>query len=401
MKSIRTVFKSGYGPSSSHTVGPTIASKVIDRKYVDYDFIEVTLFGSLALTAKGHGTDKAIEAIIPNAKIILDKTKRIDELPHPNTMIFKTYKDGKLLGEDTVLSIGGGDIKVNNEIWNPGEVYSEKNFSEIIEECEKRNITLPEFIYEKEEDDFKDELRLKWSMMKDCINRGLNTTGVLPGDLGIERKAKFLYEMKVEDEGETQKEDRLISSYAFAAAEENAAGHMVVIAPTCGSCGVLSAVLYFMEHDRKYTEDEIIDGLAVAGLVGNIIRTNASVSGAECGCQAEIGSACSMTAAALAQLNHLNLKQIEYAAEVAMEHHLGLTCDPVHGYVQMPCIERNAIAAMRAVNSVNISKFLYLNRKISFDAVVETMYKTGCDLSEKYRETSSGGLASMFEKINK
>lgn len=396
MKSISTVYKSGYGPSSSHTVGPSIASRIISNRYKDYDKMKVFLYGSLALTGKGHGTDKAIKNYLPDAEIIFDLKKPESELPHPNTMEFVAYKDAKIIAKETVLSIGGGDIKIVNENYSPKDIYPQKNFSEVIEECKKRNITLPEFIYLMEGEGIKKELEDKWEKMKECIHRGLNTEGLLPGDLKLERKAKMLNEMKVKDESQNAKEDRLIASYAYAVAEENAAGNMVVIAPTCGASGILPAVLYYMEHDRNYSHGEIIDALAVAGMIGNVIRTNASISGAECGCQAECGSACSMAAAAKAQLAGMNLEQIEYAAEVAMEHHLGLTCDPVHGYVQIPCIERNAVGAMRAINSVNLARFLYMNRKISFDAVVDTMYKTGCDLSEKYRETSEGGLASLY-----
>lgn len=401
MKSISTVFKSGYGPSSSHTVGPSIASRIISNKYKDADKIEVILYGSLALTGKGHGTDKAIKNFIPDAQIKFDLKKPESELPHPNTLEFIVYKNDEIIARETVLSVGGGDIKIIGENYNPKEVYPQKNFSKIIEECEKRNISLPEFIYMSEDEGFKADLEDKWEKMKDCINRGLNTEGFLPGDLKLERKAKMLHTMKVKDESENAKEDRLIASYAYAVAEENAAGNLVVIAPTCGASGILPAVLYYMEHDKNYSHDEIIDALAVAGMIGNVIRTNGSISGAECGCQAECGSACSMAAAAKAELAKMNLEQIEYAAEVAMEHHLGLTCDPVHGYVQIPCIERNAVGAMRAINAANLAKFLYLNRKISFDAVVDTMYKTGCDLSEKYRETSVGGLASLYPVDNK
>lgn len=397
MYSITSVFKKGFGPSSSHTIGPTIASKIFSRRYPERDASKVILYGSLALTGKGHGTDKAILSNMKEAEIVFDAEKC--DLPHPNTMEFFAYKDSKEIGHETILSIGGGEIVVLGDGYIEKEVYKEKNFTEIIEYCEKHNLTLTEYIYLMEGEEIKNELLKVWGVIKDTIERGLNTEGLLPGDLNITRKAKMLYNMKVEHEGIASKEDRLISAYAFAVAEENADGHYLVIAPTCGSAGVLPAVLYYLYHDRGYTESDIIDGLAVAGLIGNIIRTNASISGAECGCQAEIGSACSMTAAAKAQINKLNLKQIEYAAEVAMEHHLGLTCDPVHGYVQIPCIERNAVAAMRAMNCVNLSRFLYETRKISFDDVIDTMYKTGMDINLKYRETSLGGLAKEYKKV--
>ena len=395
MKSIRTIYKYGCGPSSSHTVGPTIAAKVIKKYYPEADRFEAVLYGSLALTGRGHMTDRAIMSILDNCSIIFDYKKT--DLPHPNTMVFRVFKDDELVAERTVLSVGGGEIKILDDDYCEEEVYEFNHLSDIIHECENRNISLADDIYEKEKGDIKEELRNTWHRMEDCIQRGLNTVGLLPGDLMLERKANKLYNMVVKEESPTARENRLVSAYAYAVAEENAAGKMVVIAPTCGASGVLPAVLYYLRHDRGYSEEEIIDGLAVAGMIGNVIRTNASISGAECGCQAEIGSACSMTSAAKAQISNMNLKQIEYAAEVAMEHHLGLTCDPVHGYVQIPCIERNAVAAMRAINSVTLASFLFETRKISFDAVVETMYHTGKDLLDKYRETSNGGLAALYK----
>ena len=395
MKSIRTIYKYGCGPSSSHTVGPTIAAKVIKKYYPEADRFEAVLYGSLALTGRGHMTDRAIMSILDNCSIIFDYKKT--DLPHPNTMVFRVFKDDELVAERTVLSVGGGEIKILDDDYCEEEVYEFNHLSDIIHECENRNISLADYIYEKEKGDIKEELRNTWHRMEDCIQRGLNTVGLLPGDLMLERKANKLYNMVVKEESPTARENRLVSAYAYSVAEENAAGKMVVIAPTCGASGVLPAVLYYLRHDRGYSEEEIIDGLAVAGMIGNVIRTNASISGAECGCQAEIGSACSMTSAAKAQISNMNLKQIEYAAEVAMEHHLGLTCDPVHGYVQIPCIERNAVAAMRAINSVTLASFLFETRKISFDAVVETMYHTGKDLLDKYRETSNGGLAALYK----
>ena len=395
MKSIRTIYKYGCGPSSSHTVGPTIAAKVIKKYYPEADRFEAVLYGSLALTGRGHMTDRAIMSILDNCSIIFDYKKT--DLPHPNTMVFRVFKDDELVAQRTVLSVGGGEIKILDDDYCEEEVYEFNHLSDIIHECENRSISLADYIYEKEKGDIKEELRNTWHRMEDCIQRGLNTVGLLPGDLMLERKANKLYNMVVKEESPTARENRLVSAYAYAVAEENAAGKMVVIAPTCGASGVLPAVLYYLRHDRGYSEEEIIDGLAVAGMIGNVIRTNASISGAECGCQAEIGSACSMTSAAKAQISNMNLKQIEYAAEVAMEHHLGLTCDPIHGYVQIPCIERNAVAAMRAINSVTLASFLFETRKISFDAVVETMYHTGKDLLDKYRETSNGGLAALYK----
>ena len=238
-----------------------------------------------------------------------------------------------------------------------------------------------------------------WTAMCETIRRGLSAEGTLPGGLGVARKAKLLFEKRCYNESADVTMNRVIAAYAYASSEENADGQVVVTAPTCGSCGVLPAVLFYMQEDRGFPKEEIREALAVAGMIGNLIRTNASISGAECGCQAEIGSACAMTAAALASLYGLNIDQIEYAAEIAMEHSLGLTCDPVNGLVQIPCIERNAVASMRAISAVNLSRFLYETRKISLDDVVATMYRTGKDMDIRYRETSHGGLASLYDKV--
>ncbi|MBQ3295351.1 MAG: L-serine ammonia-lyase [Erysipelotrichaceae bacterium] len=395
MKSIRSVYKIGNGPSSSHTVGPYNAAIIFKERYPEADRFEVTLFGSLAFTGAGHGTEKAIMAVIENCDVFFDQTET--DLPHPNTMLFKAYKDGKLLGEKRILSIGGGSIVIEGEeSLDEKEIYPQKNLTEIIEECKKENISLIDFIYRHEPEGLRDYLYEIWKAMKAAVERGIATEGILPGGLNITRKAKFLYENQSEDEDFDTTMNRKIAAYAYAVSEENASENIVVTAPTCGAAGVLPAIFYYMEKDRGYSEEKIIDGLIVAAVIGNVIRTNASISGAECGCQAEIGSACSMGAAALAYLFGLSLDEIEYAAEVAMEHNLGLTCDPVNGLVQIPCIERNAVAAMRSISSVTLARLLYQTRKISFDEVIATMYQTGKDMSEKYRETSHGGLAEIY-----
>ena len=397
MKSITSVYKIGNGPSSSHTVGPYHAAQTFGSRYPDADSYEVTLFGSLAFTGEGHGTGKAILEGLPGAKIIFDRETKEEDLPHPNTMLFEASKDGHLIGSSRIFSIGGGSIRIENEdSEDEREVYSQRCFSEIVKICRDRNLNLAQFIWRMEDDGLRDYLKTVWEAMKDAIRRGLSTEGILPGGLGVSRKAKLLHEKRCYNESDDVTMNRVIASYAYAVMEENADEHIVVTAPTCGSCGVLPAVMYYMHSERGFPEEEILDALAVAGMIGNVIRTNASISGAECGCQAEIGSACSMTAAALASLYGLNIDQIEYAAEIAMEHNLGLTCDPVKGLVQIPCIERNAVAAMRAISSVNLSRFLYSTRKISFDEVVATMYRTGKDMDEKYRETSHGGLARIY-----
>ena len=395
MKTIKSVYKIGNGPSSSHTVGPYHAAQIFAERYPDADAYRVTLFGSLAFTGEGHGTGKAILAGLPGAQIVFNRTEQ--DLPHPNTMLFEAFRDGQPIGSNRIFSIGGGSIRIEGESSEEEiEVYPQKHFSEILLLCRQRGMSLPQFISHMEDDRLRDYLKTVWEAMKDSIRRGLAAEGTLPGGLGVERKAKLLFEKRCYNESADVTMNRVIAAYAYAVSEENADEHIVVTAPTCGSCGVLPAVLYYMQTDRGFPQEEILDALAVAGLVGNVIRTNASISGAECGCQAEIGSACSMTAAALASLYGLNIDQIEYAAEIAMEHNLGLTCDPVNGLVQIPCIERNAVAAMRAISSVNLSRFLYSTRKISFDDVVTTMYRTGKDMDEKYRETSHGGLAQIY-----
>ena len=396
MKTIKSVYKIGNGPSSSHTVGPYHAAKTFGARFPAADRFCVTLFGSLAFTGEGHGTGKAIRAALPGAEVMFDRENT--DLPHPNTMLFEAFRGGERIGANRIFSIGGGSIRIEGEPSEDEiEVYPQRSFTEILKICRDRSLNLAQFIYRMEDDQLRAYLKTVWEAMKDAVRRGLCAEGVLPGGLGVARKAKTLYEKRCYNESADVTMNRVIAAYAYAVSEENADEHIVVTAPTCGSCGVLPAVMYYMHADRGFPEDEILDALAVAGIIGNVIRTNASISGAQCGCQAEIGSACSMTAAALAALYGLNIDQIEYAAEIAMEHNLGLTCDPVKGLVQIPCIERNAVAAMRAISSVNLSRFLYSTRKISFDEVVTTMYRTGLDMNEKYRETSHGGLAQIYQ----
>ncbi len=395
MKTIKSVYKIGNGPSSSHTVGPYRAARWFRAQAPDADRFRVTLYGSLAFTGEGHGTGKAIRTALPEAEIVFDRESR--ELPHPNTMCFEAFRGEQRIRSDRIFSVGGGSIRVEGLHFDEErEIYPQKDFTEILNACRALNLTLVEFINHMEGEGLRVAMRTVWHAMEDSVRRGLTAEGVLPGGLGVARKAKLLFETRCYNESADVTMNRLIAAYAYAVSEENADEHIVVTAPTCGSCGVLPAVMYHMRHDRGFPEEEILDALAVAAMIGNVIRTNASISGAECGCQAEIGSACSMTAGALASLWGLNIDQIEYAAEIAMEHNLGLTCDPVKGLVQIPCIERNAVAAMRAISSVNLSRFLYTTRKISFDEVIATMYRTGKDMDEKYRETSHGGLAQLY-----
>lgn len=397
MKSIKSLYKIGLGPSSSHTMGPSFAATEFLKISPQADFIKVTLLGSLAKTGKGHGTDRAISETLANIphEIVFDYESKTPI--HPNTLEFIAFKEGKETYKKEFYSIGGGEIQFDGaDSVSPKEVYSENNFTEIANMCKSRNIRLSDYVFEKEDSDIKQYLMAVWKTMQNAINEGLSKSGTLPGGLSVERKAQFLYNQKHIDESPQTRENRLVCSYAFAVSEQNADCGIIVTAPTCGSCGVLPAVLKYMQDKNHFTDEDIIRALAVAGLIGNIVATNASISGAECGCQAEVGTACSMASAALCELFEMGIDQIEYAAEVAMEHHLGLTCDPVCGLVQIPCIERNAVAAMRAINALSLANFLYGSRKVSFDVVVETMYQTGKDLSHLYRETSEGGLAKLY-----
>ena len=380
-------------------MGPAFAAEKFLLRYPDVERVVVTLYGSLSKTGKGHGTDRAILdtlATIPT-EVIFNNDDKI-ELMHPNTLNFKGYIGDEQVADMTVLSIGGGEIEVlGEESGEDSERYELSSFSEIAEVCKRRNIRLSDYVFEHEDEDFKTFLLDVWRTMQNAIREGLTHTGELPGGLGVNRKAQRLYNQRHIDESPQTRENRLVCSYAFAVSEQNADCGLIVTAPTCGSCGVLPAVLCYMQEKNGFSDKDVVRALAVAGLVGQIVATNASVSGAECGCQAEIGTACSMAAAALAELFYMGIDQIEYAAEISLEHHLGLTCDPVCGLVQIPCIERNAVAAMRAINSLSLANFLSDSRKISFDLVVETMYQTGIDLSHHYRETSEGGLAKLYK----
>lgn len=402
MKSLRELYKIGRGPSSSHTMGPERACNFCKSKYKDADSYRVVLYGSLAKTGEGHGTDRIIKETFAPKKVEIVFDMKTNDIPHPNTMDVFALKKGEEMGYERIMSVGGGMIEIVNE---PGvisrDVYRFTKFSQISEYCKKHEMRLWEYVREEEGEAIFDYLSKIWEAMKDSVKAGIKTDGILPGGLEVHRKAKKLFNTRHIDESAQTKENRLVCAYAFAVSEENAAAGTIVTAPTCGSAGVLPAVLYYEQEVRGFKDEEIVRALATAGLVGNVIKTNASISGAECGCQAEIGSACSMAAAALGELFNLGLDEIEYATEIAMEHHLGLTCDPVGGLVQIPCIERNAVAAMRAINAISLANFLSETRKISFDLVVEVMYQTGKDLKKRYRETSEGGLAKLYRTLNK
>ena len=400
MKSIRDIYKIGKGPSSSHTMGPARAAQLFKDENPTADLFEVRLYGSLSKTGVGHGTDRVLrEVLSPVTTKIIFRDNLPADAQHPNTLDFTAWKNNEQIGFIRVESIGGGDIVIEGrpslEMEN---VYPENSFAEIAEFCRWRNVSLSEYVELNEGPEIWDFLHMVWETMCKSIEDGLQATGVLPGPLRLERKAKMLYENVSADEIPQMQELRLICSYAFAISEQNADNGTIVTAPTCGSCGVLPSALRYMQGKYNYSDDEIVRALAVAGLIGNLIKRNASISGAECGCQAEIGSACSMAAAALCTLKGLEIAQVEYAAENALEHHLGLTCDPICGLVQIPCIERNAVAAKRAMTAFNLAQLLTGTRNISFDMVVRTMYETGRHLNHEYRETSEGGLAKFYRR---
>ena len=397
MQSLKELYKIGNGPSSSHTMGPKRAVEWFKKQNPTADKFDVYLYGSLAFTGKGHLTDKIIEkTLYPLENRIIFDTDFVCT-KHPNTMDIVAYKNNEKIASTRFYSVGGGTIEVDGtESAIVPNIYKLTTFEEIEKYCLDNNIGLHEYVYETEESDFKDFLKEVWSAMKNSINSGLKSEGSIPGKLQIQRRAKKIYENRDADTDFTLKRTRLLTSYAYAVSENNASGEIIVTAPTCGASGVLPATLYYIYTENNFSEEDMIDALAVAGLIGNIVKTNASISGAECGCQAEIGTACSMAAAAAAFLMGLDISQIENAAEIAMEHHLGLTCDPIYGYVQIPCIERNAVGALRAIDSANMASFIKDETHISFDLVVETMYETGKDLKSHYRETSKGGLAKKY-----
>ena len=401
MHSIKTLYKVGNGPSSSHTIGPKVASQFIIDKYKDCDYVKVTLFGSLAFTGKGHLTDYIIEKTFNenNIKVDICFNYEILNLEFPNTMHFEIYKNNTILGEETIFSIGGGLIKVKDfENIEEKEVYPHKTILQIKEFCSQNNLSFVDYVLHFEDSSIVEFTEHIYQVMTRSVKSGLSKTGVLPGKLMVERKANTIFNNIKPNETESMKEKRLVSSYAFACSEENASGGEIVTAPTCGSCGIIPSIIMYLE-DCGYNHNDIINGLLVAGLFGLVVKDNASISGAECGCQAEIGTACAMGAALVATVKHLNNDQIERAAEIALEHHLGLTCDPILGYVQIPCIERNAVAALRAIESCSLAElFGESQSKISFDLVVETMKQTGIDLKYEYRETSAGGLAKNYIK---
>mgnify|MGYP004655063751 CR=1 FL=1 len=399
MESIKQIFRIGHGPSSSHTMGPMRAAGIFLERNRGAVRFRVTLYGSLAATGKGHMTDAAIlEVLQPVAKTEIVWEPKIFLPFHPNGILFESFNErGEELDSWTVFSIGGGTLA--NESFNELETtqfYEMGTIKEIQTWCENTGHAYWEYVEQCEGPDIWDYLAEVWEVMQEAVRRGLETEGILPGGLHIRRKASD-YMIRAKGFGTSIKNRGMVYAYALAVSEENACGGKIVTAPTCGSSGVMPAVLYHLKDTREFRDSRILRALATAGLFANVVRTNASVSGAEVGCQGEVGVACAMAAAAASQLFGGTPAQIEYAAEMGLEHHLGLTCDPICGLVQIPCIERNAFAAARALDANTYSNFSDGKHRVSFDRVVEVMRQTGNDIPSLYKETSEGGLAKGGE----
>ncbi len=395
MESIKRLYKIGLGPSSSHTMGPRKAAEEFLDRHRDASRFEVTLYGSLAATGAGHLTDRAIiDTLEPTAPTTIVWKPEMFLDFHPNGMTLRSFdSEGKETDSDTVFSIGGGDICREGQSRTVGEkVYEMSHISDILNWCESTGRSYWEYVDMCEDSDVWDYLHEVWITMKEAVERGIEAEGVLPGGLGVRRKA-VSYHVHAAGYNSNLKSRGLVYAYALAVSEENASGGKIVTAPTCGSCGIVPAVLYHLHNSKNFPEKRILRALATAGIFGNVVKTNASVSGAEVGCQGEVGVACAMAAAAASQLFGGSPAQIEYSAEMGLEHHLGMTCDPVCGLVQIPCIERNAYAAARALDANLYAAFSDGRHSVSFDRIVEVMKQTGHDIPSLYKETSQGGLA--------
>ncbi len=399
MQSLKYLYRYGMGPSSSHTIGPNNAAQKFRTKTKDAKSYRVSLYGSLSLTGRGHLTDKAITSAlspIPCEIVWCD-----NELPyHPNGMKFEALNsDDEVIKDWTTYSVGGGELRDEGDSSSEHpHVYNQNSMADVLAWASKSGKPIWQLVEETEEEGFLENyLADIWQKMQQCISSGLQKEGVLHGGLKLPRKARdFMAQARrLKD---TEARTGLLSGYALAVAEENADGGFVVTAPTCGSCGVLPSVLYYYFYEKGHSNRSVINAIATAGIIGNLVKENASISGAEVGCQGEVGVACAMAAGAAAQLMGGSSPQIEYAAEMALEHHLGLTCDPILGLVQVPCIERNAFAAVKAIACADYALLTDGRHLVSFDKVVKTMQKTGHDMLSLYRETSLGGLAiSYFE----
>ena len=397
MESLRHLFRIGIGPSSSHTMGPQSAAKMYVKRHPDATKFDVVLYGSLAATGKGHMTDVAILRVLEEQGSAVIHWEPQTRLPfHPNAMRFAVREaDGSLSDEWVVYSIGGGALSEGpNDVVEHKRVYPLTTMDEIIHWCNETGCSLWEYVERNESPEIWDYLAKVWQVMCESVERGINHEGVLPGPLGLQRKAPVYY-TKAKGYKANLQSSGLVYAYALAVSEENASGGVIATAPTCGSCGVLPAVLYHLGHNHAFSDERILHALATAGLIGNLAKHNASISGADVGCQGEVGVASAMAAAAACQLFGGSVNQIEYAAEMGLEHHLGMTCDPVCGLVQIPCIERNAYAAARALDANFYASLSDGRHRVSFDRVLRVMKQTGHDLPSLYKETSEGGLAKL------
>lgn len=402
MKSIKELYRIGTGPSSSHTMGPRKAAEIFLAKNPGAKAFDVTLYGSLAATGKGHMTDEAILDVLSHANVPVNIVWKPDVFleHHPNGLKFASLNSAGFPEEEwTVFSVGGGALEYPGmQFENAAEIYPLETLTEIMEYCERTGHTYWEYVVQCEGEGIYDYLRDVWEAMKASVERGLSSDGRLPGPLNLKRKALNYY-VKAGGYRDNLRSRGLVFAYALAVSEENASGGVIVTAPTCGSSGVVPGVLYHLWKSRNFPEKQILNALATAGLVGNIVKHNASISGADVGCQGEVGVACAMAAAAASQLFGGSPAQIEYAAEMGLEHHLGMTCDPVCGLVQIPCIERNAYAAARALDANIYSSFTDGTHRVSFDKLVKVMKETGHDLPSLYKETGTGGLAKDYVQM--
>ncbi|MBR0183214.1 MAG: L-serine ammonia-lyase, iron-sulfur-dependent, subunit alpha [Bacteroidaceae bacterium] len=398
MKTIKEIFRIGIGPSSSHTMGPRKAAELYFERFPDAEGYRVTLYGSLSATGKGHMTDRAVLDVLTEEKTEIVWSKEFLDF-HPNGIMFECREGDRYTNPWTVFSIGGGALaEEGKSTISLPELYNLNTMTEILQYCEWSGKSYWEYVEEREGSEIWSFLREVWEVMKAAVERGLDAEGVLPGPLNLRRKAASYY-VKATGYKDNLRTRGLVFAYALAVSEENASGGRIVTAPTCGSCGVLPSVLYHLWKSRDFSENRILKALATAALFGNVAKSNASISGAEVGCQGEVGVACAMAAAAANQLFGGSPAQIEYAAEMGLEHHLGMTCDPVCGLVQIPCIERNAYAATRALDANIYSTFTDGIHRVSFDKVVDVMNQTGHDLPSVYKETSEGGLAKDYAQM--
>ena len=396
MKSIREIYKTGKGPSSSHTMGPERAANYFKNAHPQADGFRVILYGSLSKTGVGHGTDRVLrEVLAPVPTEIVFSDEALPASAHPNTMDLIALKNGAEADRLRVESIGGGDIRIPGQTDSESEeVYVEHSFAEIADFCKWRYIqTLSDYVELNEGPEIWAFLLDVWQTMKQSIDEGLSKTGVLPGGLNVQRKAKYLYEQHPGDENPAMKEFQMIAAYAYAVAEQNADNGTIVTAPTCGACGVLPAVLKYAQVTKGFTDEQVCRGLATAGIIGNLTKTNASISGAECGCQAEIGTASAMAAGALVALRDGTGQQIGHAVAMALKNLMGLVCDPVAGLVEVPCVKRNVIGAVNAISAADMA-LAGIESRIPVDEVIDAMGEVGRRMPVEFRETALGGLAA-------